>query len=87
MPNGGVPISMVIRPASGGWVIYCHASELRVIESEEWEKAPWGEVTPTLVLSAEESLVLERFLRYWLDDRGPAGVTLRRDANVDSEYG
>ena len=57
-----------------------------MIESEEWENAPWEKATPTLVLSAEESLVLTRFLRYWVKDAtGPAGVTRSRDVNV--EYG
>jgi hypothetical protein len=37
MPNGGVPIHMILRPATGGWVVHCHGTEMRLIEETEWD--------------------------------------------------
>ena len=68
MPNGGVPIHMVLTPGHGeGVVLYCHGSELRIINRADWESAGVN-APPLAILSPREALVLERFLRYWLHD-------------------
>jgi hypothetical protein len=41
---------------------------------------------PAVVMTAEETLVLERFLRYWLRDRGPAGIVRSKEIDVEYDY-
>lgn len=69
MPNGGVPLHMLMRPKKGqDVVVYCKGAELCVIAKEEWGKSK-HKAKPLLALTHEEALVLERFFRYWLQDK------------------
>ncbi len=79
MPNGGVPMHMVIRPKGNSQaVIYCRGSNLFVVDKAEWEaKQSAGEAL--LKLDDDESLVLERFLTYWLEPRSAEGVLYKRE--------
>lgn len=84
MPNGGVPIHMVLKPqSSDGQVIHSHAGEVRVVSKREWEQSG-ANGAATLSLTKAEALVLERFLRYWLHDKedGP----IYRQPGVDVLY-
>jgi hypothetical protein len=86
MPNGGVPIHMMLRPkASDTHVIYCHGSELKMIPNEEWELAK-SKGRPDLVLDRQEAQVLERFLRYWLSDTGDGPLCHEPDVDTEFDY-
>jgi hypothetical protein len=68
MPNGGVPMHMMIRPASSSsHAVNCRGAELMVSTEADLTTGK-DNVSPLLRLSREEALVLERSLRYWLDD-------------------
>lgn len=70
MPNGGVPIHMVLTPSQGSKVVlYCEGTELRIISKDDWD-AQKRKANPLAVLTPEEGIVRERFLRYWLGARG-----------------
>lgn len=84
MPNGGVPMNMILTPRQqSGVVLYCKGPELRVISKADWD-AQKGQATPLSTLTPKEGLVLERFLRYWLQDadNGP----LYHEHGVDAEF-
>jgi len=81
MPNGGVPIHMVLTPSQDAKVILrCEGSELRIISKDDWDAQRDG-ATPLAVLTPEQGIVLERFLRYWLGDDGDG--PLYRNADFD----
>jgi hypothetical protein len=70
MPNGGVPMHMVLIPIQeSGVVLYCQGAELRIISKADWD-AQKANAPPLATLTPKEGLVLERFLRYWLQDTG-----------------
>ena len=83
MPNGGVPIHMVLRPKQGGHVIYCHGAVLKVFSNKEWDKSK-SEGKPILVLAKQEAQTIERFLRYWLTDQGEGPIY--RQEGIEVEY-
>jgi hypothetical protein len=84
MPNGGIPIHMLLRPkASDTHVMYCHGAELKVIRKDEWERAK-SKGDPEIVLDREEAQVLERFLRYWLQDSGDG--PLCHEEGIDATF-
>ena len=67
MPNGGIPINMVLQTKQSDHVVYCHAAVLKVFSKVEWERAG-VDGDPILVLEEQEAQAIERFLRYWLSD-------------------
>jgi hypothetical protein len=83
MPNGGVPINMLLRSQDSGHVIYCHAADMKVLSKEEWERAK-SEGVPILVLNKLEAQVVELFVRYWLQDTEEGPIC--RQPGVDVEY-
>ena len=69
MPNGGVPIHMVIRPkAPSDYLVYCHGAQLQIQSTADGQGGE--KQAAVLTLDADEAIVLERFLRYWLRDEG-----------------
>jgi hypothetical protein len=81
VPNGGIPIHMIMRPRGSNMVVYCYAGEIAIYTSEEWEaNARKGE--PVMKLNREESAALSGFLRYWLGEQGP----IHRRGDFDIEY-
>ena len=62
MPNGGVPIHMVIE--SGAIVIYCHAAQVQVFSADAWHQNG-SEGIPLATLDPEDSGVLAWFIREW----------------------
>jgi len=68
MPNGGVPIHMVLHPSKGeGCVLYCHGGTLHIYDQPEWN-ARGARGTPQATLSEADCAALAWFLRYWLGD-------------------
>jgi hypothetical protein len=68
MPNGGVPMHMVLHPKDGSdLVLYCQGGELRLYERTTWEKEK-VQGTPLCVLTKDEGAALAWFLKYWLGE-------------------
>jgi len=84
MPNGGVPINMILSAGDGQYILHCYAAQIRVFSRSEWEKEKG--CTPMFVLKKNESLVLERFLRYWLQDTEDGPIYRPDHVKVDYEF-
>ena len=70
MPNGGVPIEMLLRPkGKSSVVVYCRANELTIYAHDDWE-AKRLEATPLCKLNPWEVSALAWFLQYWAEERG-----------------
>ncbi len=86
MPNGGVPMHMVLTPAQGtSVVLYCKGAELRIIRRDDWERQK-ADAAPLATLSACEGRVLERFLRYWLQDAGNGPLYHEHGVSTEFDY-
>jgi hypothetical protein len=86
MPNGGVPLHLVLHPLDKSpYVVHCQGADLRVVPREAWERAGAG-AAPILSLSAEGARVLERFLRYWLRDAGDGPLYEAPGVDVAYDY-
>ncbi len=86
MPNGGVPMHMVLTPQeSDAYVVYCRGAELRVIAKSDWDKSGAAS-DPSLALTEVEVQVLERFLRYWLHDKGEGPIYRQPEVNVVYDF-
>ena len=81
MPNGGVPMHMVLRPQSSrAHVVYCEGARMKIFTKDAWDQR--GE--PEVVLDEKEAKAVQRFLRYWAQDSGEN--PLAREAGVDIEF-
>jgi hypothetical protein len=86
MPNGGVPIQLIMRPrASETMIVYCHGGELKMFARADWDDAGIS-AEPLLSLTGDEGLVLERFLRYWLEGDRPGQGPVYQRAGVDVAF-
>ena len=68
MPNGGVPINMVIHPHESDLVIYCYSGLLSIYQKDVWD-AEGTEGKPLAQLSERECGALAWFLEYWISDK------------------
>ena len=85
MPNGGVPINMVLRPKHGEVVIYCHAGDLRVFAREAWEKEG-SDARPIFSLTRAEAGALAWQLEHWLDGTHFRPGYNMPDGSIDADY-
>lgn len=65
MPNGGVPINMVLFPKDGHIAIFCHAGEMKIYSRPDWE-VKGVDATPLASFSESEAAAIAWFLQYWL---------------------
>lgn len=86
MPNGGVPMHMVLYPTDGAHtVVYCHAGIVQIYDRAEWD-ANKSKGVPRLTLTEPESAALAWFLRYWLGEaRLQPGYNMRR-GEINAEF-
>lgn len=69
MPNGGVPLHMVLHPRDGTeTVVYCEGGRIRLYKRSDWD-AGGRDATPSLELTEDEGRAIAWFLRYWLGER------------------
>ena len=69
MPNGGVPLHMVLYPKDGSQTAnHCEAGRVKVYAKADWQ-ARHREATPLLQLTEDEARALAWFLRYWLGEQ------------------
>ena len=76
MPNGGVPMHMILHPQQApDLVIYCRAGVMHLFSREEWE-AKKAKGTPMATLAEPESAALAGFVKYWLGESRLSAATL-----------
>lgn len=86
MPNGGVPITMILRPRKGGVVIVGHSGVVSVYAHDAWEAAG-ARATPIFRLTEAEGRVLAAHIEHWAGSasHGPSRSD-GTDSRVDVEY-
>jgi len=85
MPNGGVPLHMILRPRDGTVVIYSKGGTLQVYSAEDWRRQK-SAATPLCSLTESEVSALAWQLRYWLGEaRLQPGYKMPRQS-IDVEY-
>ena len=67
MPNGGVAMYMLLKPAEGDVVLYSDGPELTIFDHDEWQERH-VEARPLCRLSPDEAAVLVSQLAYWLGE-------------------
>ena len=86
MPNGGVPIHMILHPAAGTLVLYCEGGVLRIYDRETWARER-RKATPLATLSREDGAALGWFLRYWLgEDALRPGYQMRGQVHAEFDF-
>lgn len=87
MPNGGVPMHMVLYPRDGSpYVLYLHAGILRLYDRSDWD-AQKSAAPPLLVLTKSEDAALAWFLKYWLGDAAlRPGYEMRNDVTAEFDF-
>jgi hypothetical protein len=86
MPNGGVPMQMVLYPSDGTVVFYCHAGEVRVIQREAWDRAK-AAAASLCTLTEAEGAALAWHLRYWLGEaRLQPGYEMGREVVAEYDF-
>ena len=85
MPNGGVPMHMILYPKDGSqYVLYCQGGSLRIFAKEEWQRNKVKGV-PLLTLTNHEGAAIGWFLKYWLGEHAlRPGYDMKQ--LVQSEY-
>lgn len=85
MPNGGVPIHMVLRPRAGSVVIYCVGGAMAVFDRAAWD-SQGADAAAIFRLTEAESAALAWQLKYWLGDaRLQPGYHMALGA-IDADY-
>ena len=86
MPNGGVPMHMVLHPKDGGLVFYCRGAELRIVARDAWESQK-SAAASLCTLTKAEAGALASHLRYWLGEAPVRpGHTMRGEVNAEYDY-
>lgn len=68
MPNGGVPMHMVLYSKDGSpYVLYLRGGVLALYDRPTWD-ADKSRGTPLLALTESEGAAIAWFLKYWLGD-------------------
>lgn len=66
MPNGGVPMHMILHPQDGSpYVLHLEGGIARLYERAAWKQHK-ATASPLLELSAEEAGAIAWFIRHWL---------------------
>ena len=68
MPNGGVPLHMILFPSNNSnYVILCHGGTLSVFTRQEWDLNK-AQGKSLITLTEAEGSAIAGFLKYWLGD-------------------
>jgi hypothetical protein len=86
MPNGGVPITMILRPKAGDVVVVGHSATVTVYPRQAWE-AEGVRAAPIFEMTGAEGRVLAKHIAYWAGgaSHGSSRVDDARE-RVDVEY-
>jgi hypothetical protein len=86
MPNGGVPLHMILRPRDGSpIVLHAEGAKLAIHSADLWDRDKTN-AAPLAVISEAEAFVLSRFLRYWLADTESGVVGGGTGLVIDFDY-
>ncbi len=86
MPNGGVPMHMVLYPSSNpDIVLYCRGGEMSAYRKDAWDEKGL-ESQPLFRLSLAEASSLAWFLRYWLGEGALRPGYDMPDVQADFEF-
>lgn len=86
MPNGGVPMHMVLYPKDGSpYILYCQGGEMRLYDRPVWDREK-SAGAPLCTFTAAEGAAIAWFLKYWLGEQAlqpgyemPGKVTAKFD--------
>lgn len=68
MPNGGVPLHMVVRPPQSDLVIHCEEAHLSIYRKTEWD-ADGTDASPIATLDEAACGGIAWFLQHWIVDK------------------
>jgi hypothetical protein len=87
MPNGGVPIHMVLYPKDNSpYVIYCKAGQMSLYDRDAWDREGI-KGKPLCVFTGDEGATIAWFLKHWLgDDALQPGYSMRDRVNAEFEF-
>ena len=86
MPNGGVPLHMILRPSLGeGYVLYARGSALHIIAGDDWQELR-AEAEPLLSLTPAEVRVLAAFVQFWSGDEAARPIYSLPDVRVHYDW-
>ena len=87
MPNGGVPMHMILYPKDGSpYVIYCKGGEMLLYNRNVWaeEKASG---TPLCTFTEDEGAAIAWFLKYLLgEDALRPGYHMHGTVNAEFDF-
>lgn len=88
MPNGGVPIHMVLYLKNNPEiVVYSFGGNLLVFNRNDWETLPHSDLKPMIEISKDETKMLAWFIDYWVGNTEHYEGTYEHDGvNVTYDY-
>jgi hypothetical protein len=85
MPNGGVPMHMVLYPKGApDLVLYVNAGEIHLIRRRDWDRSK-AKATPLGTLNRVEAGALGWFLQYWTPETFAPGYDTS-EIKADFDY-
>jgi hypothetical protein len=87
MPNGGVPMYMILYPKDGSpYVLYCKGGEMRLYDRNVWEREK-VDGTPLCTFTEAEGAAIAWFLKYWLGEHAlQPGYNMRGTVNAEFDF-
>jgi hypothetical protein len=87
MPNGGVPMHMVLYPKDcSPYVLYCKGGNLFIYNREVWDKEK-ANGKPFCSVNTDEAAALAWFLKYWLGETALVpGYKMGNTINADFDF-
>lgn len=86
MPNGGVPMHMLLFPAKNkDYVVYCQRNVLQIFTRQEWDQNK-AQAHPIVELSSSEGKAIAGFLKYWIGGHDIPACHPDQDVNVVYDF-
>lgn len=87
MPNGGVPMHMILYPKdSSSYVIYCNGGQMSLYDRASWDRKK-AKAKPLCTFTREEGAAIAWFLKYWLGDSMlRPGYNMRGAVNAEFDF-
>ena len=87
MPNGGVPMHMILYPKDGSpYVIYCKGGEMLVYDRHVWDQEK-ASGTPLGTFTKVEGAAIAWFLKYWLGEHAlRPGYDMHGTVNAEFDF-
>ena len=87
MPNGGVPMHMILYPKDGSpYVIYCKGGEMLLYDRNVWDQEK-ASGTPLCTFTEVEGAAIAWFLKYWLGEHAlRPGYDMHGTVNTEFDF-